>query len=354
MAQAYLKAESRPIQVSSGTGFSVRLMTSLFVLVFASLSLYQLRPPAAVAAGAPPIDFSSGRAMRHVEAIAQKPHPIGSPAHAEVRDYILGELTAAGLTPQVQKTTVMSWKGPALIAATVENIVARLSGTATGKAVMLAAHYDSTGTSFGASDDGCGVAAILETLRALRESPPLRNDIIFLFTDGEEVGLLGAKAFINEHPMAKEVGVVLNFEARGSNGPSMMFETTPNNGWLVGQMARSVPYPVANSLSYEVYKRLSNDTDFTAFKDGGLGGLNFAYIDGFANYHTRLDKVENTDERSLQHHGSYALALTRQLGDADLAGARQGSAVYFDLFGLALIRYPSSLALPLAVLWPCF
>ncbi|HEU4596152.1 MAG TPA: M28 family peptidase, partial [Pyrinomonadaceae bacterium] len=197
--------------------------------------------------------------------------------------------------------------------------------------------------------DATGVAAILETLRAVRATP-LRNDLIVLLTDGEELGLLGAEAFAAGHPWMRDVGLVLSFEARGAGGPSMMFETSEGNGLLVREMARSAPSVVANSLMYAVYKRLPNDTDMTVFKDAGAAGLNFAYADRITHYHTHLDNVEELDERSLQHHGSYALALARRFGHLDLRETRERDAVYFNLLGTFFVNYSEVWALPLAAL----
>ncbi len=143
-----------------------------------------------------------------------------------------------------------------------------------------------------------------------------------------------------------DVGVVLNFDARGRGGPAIMFETSPGNQRLIQQFAAAAPYPVANSLSYGIYKLLPNDTDLTVFKEKGLGGFNFAYIDGDTHYHTMLDTPANLDERSLQHQGTYALSLARRLGGED-AGSEQGDAVYFDLFGRLLIAYPGGWVGPL-------
>src|SRR5258706_7442827 len=119
---------------------------------------------------------------------------------------------------------------------------------------------------------------MLETLRALKSSPTLSNDVIALFSDGEEIGSLGAKAFVYQHPWAKDVGVVLNFEARGSSGPAIMFETSDKNGWLIKEVAKAAPRPAAHSLAPAIYQLLPNRTDFTVFKEAGFAGLNFAYI----------------------------------------------------------------------------
>jgi hypothetical protein len=335
-----------------------RLTTVLLALVILGfsaglglLSIASLGPPA-VNVNVPPTEFSSARAREFLKAIAVKPHPIGSPAHAEVRDFILGELVKIGLQPQVQTTTAVNthW-APPYRAATVQNIVARLQGTANTRAVLLVAHYDTAHSSLGASDDGAAVVSLLETLRALKASASLKNDVIFLATDGEEAGLLGATAFVQQHPWAKDVGVVLNFEARGDHGPSIMFQTSDQNGWLIDEFAETVSSPVANSLSADIYKLLPNDTDFTIFNQAGMKGLNFAYIEGAAVYHSRLDNMANLDERSLQHHGMYALALARGFGNSDLNRPTNSSNdVYFDLFGTTLIRYSRTTALVLSTL----
>ena len=330
---------------------SHRLALALFLglMLLGGLSIYQQRSPSAVPVDAPATDFSSSRALKHVVAVAKQSHPIGSVQHDEVRNYILNELRTAGLSPEVQQTTSINPnRGEAGVAGRVENILARLPGTSNTKSVLLMGHYDSVPNSLGAADDGSAIATLLETLRALKSSAPLKNDTIFLFTDGEEVGLLGATAFVKEHPWAKDVGVALNFEARGSSGPSFMFETSDGNGWLIEQLAKAAPYPISNSLLYEIYRALPNDTDLSPLKKAGVPGLNFAFIDDEVYYHSANDRLEMLDQRSLQHHGSYALSLTRHFGNIDLGERKKSNAVYFNIFGARLVHYSVNWVLPLA------
>ncbi|HWS55047.1 MAG TPA: M20/M25/M40 family metallo-hydrolase, partial [Pyrinomonadaceae bacterium] len=322
----------------------------LFLAATAAASIWLVQPPPAAPADAPPEAFSSARAMRHLREVARLPHPTGTEENARVRRYLVGQLAALGLSPEVHSGEAVRrprLAGRPALAGRVENVVARLPGTAGGgRALMLAVHYDSVPTAPGASDDGAGVAAVLETARALREGPPLKNDLILLFTDGEELGLLGAEAFAREHPWMREVGVVLSLESRGASGPSLMFETSEGNGPLVEALAESAPRPVANSLMYAVYERLPNDTDMTVFRRAGAAGLNFAYTGRLTHYHTMLDSVEEIDERSLQHHGSQVLALARRFGGEDLRAARGPDAVYFNAFGPLFVRYPASWVWP--------
>ena len=351
--QAATRYEPMPQHVKNS--YATGLGYVLFLIAAVLVSLSQLAPPEPLPPSAPANEFSAGRAMGHVQAIAQRPHPIGSQEINQVRGYIIDQLTEMGLSPQVQKTTVVgSQRGPAVPAATVENIVARLDGAQGEKGIMLVAHYDSVPTGPGASDNGAGVATLLETLRALKTGPPPANSVLFLFTDGEEAGLLGARAFVEEHPEARLVSLLLNFEARGYGGPSMMFEASSGNGGLIREFAAAADYPLATSISDELYKRLPNDTDFTEFKQAGFAGLNFAYFKGINHYHTRIDSVENLDQATLQNHGSYALALARHFGNRPLDNLRDEDHIYFNVSGSVLAHYPRSWALPLMILSAIF
>lgn len=322
------------------------LLPLALLALLAFVAVYLQRPGAAAPETAPAPEFSAGRAMKHVRAIAQVPRPIGSAAHAAARDYLLRELAALNVAAAVQTTTAAAPPRAAPYrVGDVSNVVGRIPGAGGKKSVLLVAHYDSVPTGPGASDDGAGVAALLETARALKAGPPLKNDVVFLFSDGEEVGLLGAEAFAAEHPLAQNVGVVLNLEARGNSGPAMMFETSPNNRWLIDEFAKAAPRPVASSLSSEVYKRLPNDTDLSVFKRAGLDGLNFAYINGLNHYHTGLDSIGNLDERSLQHQGDYALSLARHFGGLESWGGGAGDDTFFNVLGTAFVHYPQGLAL---------
>jgi len=234
--------------------------------------------------------------------------------------------------------------------ARVENLLARIAGTRSTGAVLLAAHYDSVPAAPGAADDAAGVAAVVEAIRILKAGPPPRNDVILLLTDGEELGLLGARAFVEQHAWAKDVRMVLNFEARGTSGPSQMFETSAGNGAIVAAWAAIVPNPTGSSVTYEVYKRLPNDTDFSEFRRLQTAGLNFAFVGGWERYHTPGDAPTALDRGSLQHHGEAALRLARRFASIDLGGLQSRDAVYFSLpLVNAAPHYSSLWAVPLVV-----
>jgi Peptidase family M28 len=331
----------------------------LAALVFwIAISLTPLPRPQPLAATAAPEDFSAARALDQIRAIAQKPHPPGSAEHQRVRDYLIAEFTKLGAAPEVESGFAAFTYGAFHAEGNVDNIIVRLPGSGNTRPLMLAAHYDSVTRGPGASDDGSGVAVLLETLRALRAGPPLRNDAIFLITDGEEKGLLGAQVFMRDHawrgesdatqPAMTQPAVTLNFEARGTGGNAFMFETSAGNDWLIRDLQAAVPQADATSFAYEIYRRMPNDTDLTVFKRGGLAGMNFAYIEHPELYHTAQDNVANLDSRSLQEQGRYALALARRFGNEDLSQKHGGDAVYFPTPFTSLIVYPASWVKPIA------
>jgi Peptidase family M28 len=305
------------------------------------------RPPVAAPASAPLTEFSAERAMTHLLAIAQRPHPIGSTEHDRVRDYLVAQLSNLGLDPQIQNATGVGTRYAD--AGRVQNILARMPGRQSGgRAVLLVAHYDSVEAGPGAADDGAGTAAILETVRALRAGAPLLHDIIVLFTDGEESDLLGAAAFVREHPWAKDAAMVLNFEARGTSGRSLMFETGPGNLDAV-RVLRTIPGVTAGSMFTTIYRTMPNDTDLSELALLGTPALNFAFGDGADRYHTSHDDVAHLDIGSLQHHGQQALALARAFANGALPRQRTEDAVFFDLPGVGLVVYSEKWALPLAL-----
>ena len=305
--------------------------------------------PSPLAESVPVTKFSAVRAFRHIEKIAASPHPTGTQANDEVLDYLRSTLTTLGAEPRVQESDMVERAAGGFRAVHVKNLIGTVPGTHNTGTVLLVAHYDSAKTSKGAADDGAGVAVLLETLSALKAGAPPRNDIIFLFTDSEELGTKGAQAFRTD-PAAKNVSVVLNFDARGSGGPAIMFETQPYDGWLIKAFIARAPHVVTNSLAPAIYKLLNNDTDFTPFKHAGKAGLNFAFAGQFETYHSALDTASALDASSVQQEGDYALEMARYLGGLNLGETRpHQELIYFPLLGM-IVSYPASLSLPLSLL----
>jgi hypothetical protein len=318
------------------------------------LGTWSQRTPEPVATTAPVGDFSAVHAMDDVRAIAQRPHPTGSLDIARVRDHLLARIGQLGLEVSVhpgEGFRPYSNDGRSLGVAAVQNVVGILPGRDPElPAVLVMSHYDSVHNSPGAADDALGAAAALEIARALKEGPQPARDVIFLFTDGEEPGLLGADAFFARDPLHERVGVVLNMEARGDAGRAAMFQTGPENGQLITLMAGAAQRPSANSLASTIYDKMPNDTDFTHAVKRGLPGLNFAIIDNELAYHTPLSTPERLDQGSLQHLGDQVLPIARALAAAEALPAKSPNLIYSDILGLVLVSYSTAIGWALLAL----
>ena len=297
---------------------------------------------AAQPAAQPGIDaevFSTSIAQAHVEVLAREigSRPIGSPGNARARAYLVTQL--AGLGYEVRLQTTDAQRPELGRTARVTNIIATRTSRLPGL-IALVSHYDSAPNSPGAADDALGVAVSLEAARALL-SPPLDHGLAIIVTDGEEVGLMGATALLQD-PILDRVETYLNFEAIGSSGPSLLFEAGPGNAWLLGPWTRA-PNPRGSSVALEIYKRLPNDTDFSILKRSRIPGLNFAAIQDSYAYHSPRDTTRRLSDATLRSTGRNAVAMVRDLDAMDLSQRTNESATYFDLAGWRGAAYPTSL-----------
>ncbi len=328
---------------------------AVLVLVVVGSAIFvatdQTLPPDALPSTAPASEFSALRAIEHIEFIARDIRIPGTPGYAEPRDFVVNELSALGLRPEVQKTTTgippemqASFGWPDMPVVDVENVMARMDGTASHEAVLLVAHLDTTPYGPGATDDGAGVGVLLEAARVLNEGPPLRNSVIFLFTGPEETGYHGAVAFIQEHPWIEDVKLVINIDAGGLSGPSELTSTSPDNGWLISEAASAESHFYGTSDSGEGY------SDFRVFDFYGFSGYALDYS-WDRRIHTPIDNVDNVNPSSLQHHGYRVLDLARHFGNLDsLDDPRTPDPIYFNLLRLGVVHYPAGWVIPLGVL----
>ena len=315
----------------------------------------QLRTPDVKPATAPETTFSAERAMVHLNVIASESRAIGMPGHEAARDYLVAELTAMGLQPEIQTTSsVLRFEGADTFGAgMVSNVIVRIPGTANTGAIAINAHYDGGATGPAAGDNGVGVVATLEVARAVLAGEPLANDLIIVFSDAEEVGDLGSAAFNQDHPWAQDVRIAINFEAQGSGGPAMLYATSDEDGWLTGEYLSVAPEASAYSLLPELVKslpgRLACDLEDYLIK--GAAGLGFVIADDTTDYHTATDTVTNVDQGSIQQEGDNTLAAVRHFGNLDLTEVpRETNRVYFTILPGVTIHYGGNSMLALAAL----
>jgi hypothetical protein len=293
-------------------------------------------PPATESA----TSFDADRAVARLERVLgdQRAHPVDSDAGDAVRARLVAEMRRVGLNPRVTDDFACNGRrGAAVACARVRNLVATI-GPAEGRHLLLVSHYDSTPAGPGAADDGIGVASMLEVAALLR-GQRLTRPVTFLFDEGEEAGLLGARAFLEHDPLASRVDVAVNLESRGVTGPAIMFETSRPNGPAIALYRAAVSRPVGNSLSTDLYGLIPNSTDIAVLDERPWTILNFAVIGNETRYHSAGDTLAALDRRSVQHMGEQLEQVTREVAQGQ-APAAAGERLYADIAGQVLIVLP--------------
>lgn len=291
------------------------------------------------------------------------PRAVGSAGHDAAQERLLLRLRELGVTPTIHRFFARGWNSSAI---EMHSILVEVRGQEAMDAPlpMLWAHWDGVPSGPAAGDNGVGVACALECIRALVEDPPQRA-VLFVFTDGEEVGLWGARRLAEEHAWWMRAGAIVNLDARGSSGPAILFETgadTPAHARLIA----SVDAPVCStSLAAEAYRLMPNNTDFTVAVRTGRPGFNIAFIGSPRNYHTANDRIDQIDIATVGQMGSTALALLRSLAAGSTpmplptdhaswtresgAAARRG-ALWFNALGGPIVRWDGSVSIALLAL----
>ncbi|MDO8408452.1 MAG: M20/M25/M40 family metallo-hydrolase [Phenylobacterium sp.] len=304
------------------------------------------RGPAPRPADAAAETFSAVRAFEDIAVMAKAPHPLGTPANFAVRDHLVARMAAMDLSPRVvvaRPFVARTYSGQTYVTGgRVENVIGVLPGRdPEAPALGLMAHYDSVPRSPGAADDAAGVAAALEIVRAFRARGQPERDVVLIMTDGEEAGLLGARAFFQNDPLAGRIGFVINMEARGSAGRANMFETGPDNGPVIDLFVRTSPGSPSNALAVFAYEQMPNDTDFSIARDQGIPGLNYAFVGRQFDYHSPTSTVETLSARSVQDLGDQTLAAAVAIAYSDTLPGRGPNRVYSTTFAGHMLAYPA-------------
>jgi len=325
------------------------LLASLFAVGLGYYSIHAIRPPHALPKDAPADQFSGHRAIEYAFACARQSHPAGSLNNDRVAEYFYNALKEMGVEAEFMCKPAVEGSHVTLQRA----VIGRIRGTNSTGAIAFSAHYDSVPYGPGATDDISGCISMLEAARALMHQPRIRNDVLFVFADAEEVGGFGAQGFCT-HPLAKTVGVINELDVRGVRGPALIYETSSGNGPLIAELRKARAdgvLPVTSSMMVSVYERSPFGSDFTRFRRAGMNGYNVAYIDKFAWYHTANDSPEHINPDSVQHFGAHVMGITKHYASVDFGDLklRTSNDIYFNTLGFHLVQYPMALGKPLAI-----
>jgi hypothetical protein len=323
--------QDRLFRILEGAAPTLVMVGALLIAVIGLL------PPTVVAADADATVFSAERAMAHVDVIATDPRPIGSPGNEAARAYVASEIEALGLEPFTTEQTVPSFYSDEMVP--VVNTWAVIPGTDPTGGVALMAHIDTFPDSPGANDNATAVASVLEAGRAILAGPPLRNDVLLVITDGEEPSPRWGSTVIATR--FEGIRMVVNFEAIGGSGPSIVTEVVGDETAIIAAYADAVPRPVVTSVLDDIAELIGgSNTDIAPFRERDVPGIEFAYFHGSPIYHLPADDVDSVHEGSLQHHGTHALALARVFGGMDLTDLEgDDQAVFFSIVGRSVVVY---------------
>ncbi len=330
------------------------LLIALGFLIW--VGLWQLRTPEVAPASTSATEFSAERALVHLQAIGTESRAVGEPGHLAAREYLVEQIRAMGYEPEIQTAPAhVRFEGAdGFSAGTVNNILVRIPGTDNSGAIAINAHYDSGTTGPGASDCGACVVTVLETMRAVAAGPALRNDVVFVFSDAEEDGDLGAEAFVSQHPWAQDIRLAVNYESQGSGGPAILYATSEDDGWIVSEFLDVAPNASAYSWIGAITELMPGaqlECDLAEYMKAGIQGVGFVYTANTYDYHTVRDNIENIDMGSVQQEGDYTVAFVRHFGDMDLTVTETGdNLVFFNLLPGRVIHYPYGWVVPLAAL----
>ncbi|KGN40579.1 M28 family peptidase [Knoellia aerolata] len=321
--------------------------------VAALVGVSPLRSPAEPA-GDTSGGFSLERARDDLAVVAAAPHPMGTAEQATVEAYLVRELRALGLEPEVDSRRVtMAPDAPRSVwTGTVRNVVARLGGVGPGadQAVLLAAHHDSVPTSAGAGDNGAGVVSVLAAMRSLTAGPPPRNDVIVAFVDGEEHEMLGALALVESAEWMRDVRVVVNTEGVGNAGRVTPALTSPRNGWALRQYLDAAPSPIVHTAFAAPLNATGQGADLGRYQEVVPAGLELVVVGGLPAYHSGLDTAAAMHPGTLAEYGTTVVRLAERLATTDLDTVRAPNLVAFTLLDGLTVAYPSTWSPPLAVL----
>jgi len=298
------------------------------------------------------LNILSGRAQKstlqlnpaildYLKFATKKAHPTGSDYHLKVLQKLQESLQRLGCSPELQEKDSFTQSGPNnFIGAKIRNVICRLnSSSPEAKTVLFMAHYDSANQSKGANDDGSGIAALMHSISKLKDQPR-ENNLVFLFSDAEELALLGAESYFLSNP---KPDYVVNFEARGSSGSSALFERGGFSDRLHKDiLEKSQLRSMTQSFFNFLFEKLPNDTDYSVFKSKKIPGLNFAYGNGIQHYHHMTDNMENLSWDSLSHHAENAEKLGLTLKDWNFNKSyAEEKLSYFSIFDWKTLYFSS-------------
>src|ERR1041384_1318173 len=206
------------------------------------------------------------------------------------------------------------------------NVVAEIAGTDPRAVVLLGAHFDSWDPAQGATDNGAGVASVVDAariLRALGMKP--RATLRFVLFSGEEQACLGSRAYAEQHAAELDqhwAALVMDGEPQ----PPLGF-TLHGRDDLVGALkARLAPLAGLGAAAVEAGGDLTPDDQTFVGQGGPALSLKVADSDADVRHHTVVDTFDKVDPRWLAMDTAALAIAAWSLANAEHAPGRRLSA----------------------------
>lgn len=250
-------------------------------------------------------DFFQAEGVAAVLRDSGKEHGLINMSGVGGRDYNIGKVPTAFVTSEGYR---LIWRllqrGPVEVEielknsfsekpVEVYNTVAEIPGTERpDEVVIIGGHLDSWDLGTGATDDGTGVAAVLEAARALQKLglKPKRT-IRFVLFSGEEQGLVGSRMYVEAHraELSKISGILVH-----DTGTGRVLSIGTQGNYAVREVLDRVVAPLRSVGLLEPSLRSTRGTDHASFADAGVPG--FYCIQDPAEYrkthHTESDTFD--------------------------------------------------------------
>ncbi|MNX26785.1 Aminopeptidase YwaD precursor [compost metagenome] len=281
--------------------------------------------------------LSTPAAAQDAEALKAQVGAYVQPSNAERMTVLVGQLRAAGFNPTVETFEGGGRAGPMQGA----NVVVTIGDGP--KEILLTAHYDAVklrdGTmSQGVIDNAGSVVALIEAAKILRDKP-LTHRVRVIFFDQEELGLIGARKWIEAHGVAN-VAAVVNSDVAAygdtlmygqNNGPQSAFVTRATQELCAERAMQCVgfpEYPPSDDRAFSAagvpvvslgfQDQVGAHQMWLAFNGGKENGLAEGFVPQvFRVIHSKDDAIEAVEGATIATAGATYAALIQKL-DAQL------------------------------------
>lgn len=256
--------------------------------------------------------------LRQLSADSMEGRKTGTLGSTKARQFIISQLRHTQVTPLpghadfLQPFAFSHYKG--------HNIIGIIQGSdISDSALVVSAHYDHIGSKNGdvfngADDNASGVSVLLEAAYYFSRHPA-GHSIIFCFFDGEELGLLGSRYFVEHLPADIHIVANINFDmlSRNQNGNELFASGTmhyPQFYYLLQPLVSR--HPVALLFGHDGDQPSNPGDDWTYQSDHGSfhkKRIPFVYlgVEDHDDYHKQSDEFEKIDKSFFLHAANLAL-----------------------------------------------